>query len=100
MILLRFGFRNFFVVVDGVVLYIKCICLYLCGEKKMQVRICREKSTGQVYAMKKLKKLEMLRRGQVDMCYIRLSYEELTLMKNYEFHLNCVEITCFFALRH
>lgn len=37
-----------------------CICC-----KKMQVRICREKSTGHVYAMKKLKKSEMLRRGQV-----------------------------------
>lgn len=31
----------------------------------MQVRICREKTTGHVYAMKKLKKSEMLRRGQV-----------------------------------
>ncbi|KAM1571291.1 hypothetical protein ACFX13_037068 [Malus domestica] len=31
-----------------------------------EVRICREKSTGQVYAMKKLKKSEMLRRGQVE----------------------------------
>ncbi|KAK4382189.1 Serine/threonine-protein kinase tricorner [Sesamum angolense] len=31
-----------------------------------QVRICREKSTGHVYAMKKLKKSEMLRRGQVE----------------------------------
>ncbi|KAL0322540.1 UNVERIFIED_CONTAM: putative serine/threonine-protein kinase ndrA [Sesamum angustifolium] len=30
-----------------------------------EVRICREKSTGHVYAMKKLKKSEMLRRGQV-----------------------------------
>ncbi|CAN1279330.1 Serine/threonine-protein kinase 38-like [Linum perenne] len=29
-----------------------------------EVRICREKSTGHVYAMKKLKKSEMLRRGQ------------------------------------
>uniref|UniRef100_A0A7N0TPN3 non-specific serine/threonine protein kinase n=1 Tax=Kalanchoe fedtschenkoi TaxID=63787 RepID=A0A7N0TPN3_KALFE len=32
----------------------------------MQVRVCREKSTGSVYAMKKLKKSEMLRRGQVE----------------------------------
>ncbi|XP_022873828.1 serine/threonine-protein kinase tricorner-like, partial [Olea europaea var. sylvestris] len=32
----------------------------------MQVRICREKSTGNIYAMKKLKKSEMLRRGQVE----------------------------------
>jgi len=32
---------------------------------RLQVRICREKSTGHVYAMKKLKKSEMLRRGQV-----------------------------------
>ncbi|KAG7593452.1 Protein kinase domain [Arabidopsis thaliana x Arabidopsis arenosa] len=31
-----------------------------------EVRICREKSTGSVYAMKKLKKSEMLRRGQVE----------------------------------
>ena len=30
-----------------------------------QVRLCREKTTGTVYAMKKLKKSEMLRRGQV-----------------------------------
>ncbi|GJP76113.1 hypothetical protein CLOP_g14250 [Closterium sp. NIES-67] len=29
-----------------------------------EVRICREKKTGSVYAMKKLKKAEMLRRGQ------------------------------------
>ncbi|KAM7496116.1 hypothetical protein LguiA_020530 [Lonicera macranthoides] len=31
-----------------------------------EVRICREKTTAQVYAMKKLKKSEMLRRGQVE----------------------------------
>lgn len=31
-----------------------------------EVRLCREKSTGHVYAMKKLKKSEMLRRGQVE----------------------------------
>ncbi|KAK4273031.1 hypothetical protein QN277_021504 [Acacia crassicarpa] len=31
-----------------------------------EVRICREKTTGSVYAMKKLKKSEMLRRGQVE----------------------------------
>eukprot|EP00270_Netrium_digitus_P006460 TRINITY_DN1896_c0_g1_i1.p1 TRINITY_DN1896_c0_g1~~TRINITY_DN1896_c0_g1_i1.p1 ORF type:complete len:585 (+),score=180.34 TRINITY_DN1896_c0_g1_i1:256-2010(+) len=31
-----------------------------------EVRICREKTTGNVYAMKKLKKAEMLRRGQVE----------------------------------
>uniref|UniRef100_A0A2P2MJK5 non-specific serine/threonine protein kinase n=1 Tax=Rhizophora mucronata TaxID=61149 RepID=A0A2P2MJK5_RHIMU len=31
-----------------------------------EVRICKEKSTGHVYAMKKLKKSEMLRRGQVE----------------------------------
>ena len=30
-----------------------------------QVRVCREKTSGHVYAMKKLKKSEMLRRGQV-----------------------------------
>lgn len=31
-----------------------------------EVRICKEKTSGQVYAMKKLKKSEMLRRGQVE----------------------------------
>ncbi|XP_073009587.1 uncharacterized protein [Typha latifolia] len=31
-----------------------------------EVRLCREKTTKQVYAMKKLKKSEMLRRGQVE----------------------------------
>ncbi|XVE72910.1 hypothetical protein DITRI_Ditri11bG0076100 [Diplodiscus trichospermus] len=31
-----------------------------------EVRVCREKTTSQVYAMKKLKKSEMLRRGQVE----------------------------------
>ncbi|KAJ7564669.1 hypothetical protein O6H91_02G028400 [Diphasiastrum complanatum] len=31
-----------------------------------EVRLCREKPTGEVYAMKKLKKSEMLRRGQVE----------------------------------
>ncbi|KAK8702030.1 hypothetical protein V6N13_020400 [Hibiscus sabdariffa] len=31
-----------------------------------EVRVCKEKTTGQVYAMKKLKKSEMLRRGQVE----------------------------------
>lgn len=33
----------------------------------MQVRLCREKTSKSVYAMKKLKKSEMLRRGQVTM---------------------------------
>jgi hypothetical protein len=31
----------------------------------VQVRLCREKVSKNVYAMKKLKKSEMLRRGQV-----------------------------------
>ncbi|KAG5554302.1 hypothetical protein RHGRI_011983 [Rhododendron griersonianum] len=31
-----------------------------------EVRVCKEKKTGHVYAMKKLKKSEMLRRGQVE----------------------------------
>ncbi|KAH6779113.1 AGC cGMP-dependent and protein kinase kinase family protein [Perilla frutescens var. hirtella] len=31
-----------------------------------EVRLCREKETGNIYAMKKLKKSEMLRRGQVE----------------------------------
>lgn len=31
----------------------------------MQVRLCRAKNTGEIFAMKKLKKSEMLSRGQV-----------------------------------
>eukprot|EP00898_Chlorokybus_atmophyticus_P003988 jgi/Chlat1/4590/Chrsp290S04342 len=31
-----------------------------------EVRLCKEKATGSIYAMKKLKKAEMLRRGQVE----------------------------------
>ncbi|CAN1766712.1 Serine/threonine-protein kinase CBK1 [Linum perenne] len=31
-----------------------------------EVRVCKEKTTGHVFAMKKLKKSEMLRRGQVE----------------------------------
>ncbi|KAH1244612.1 Serine/threonine-protein kinase CBK1 [Glycine soja] len=31
-----------------------------------EVRLCREKKSGNIYAMKKLKKSEMLRRGQVE----------------------------------
>ncbi|KAG2546768.1 hypothetical protein PVAP13_9KG044300 [Panicum virgatum] len=41
-----------------------------------EVRVCREKSTGNVYAMKKLKKSEMLRRGQ-DSEYLYLIMEYL-----------------------
>lgn len=33
--------------------------------KWLQVRLCRQKTSGKVYAMKKLKKAEMVRRGQV-----------------------------------
>jgi hypothetical protein len=44
----------------------------------MQVRICREKTSKNVYAMKNLKKSEMLRRGQVpcmvDLCYLVYYY--------------------------
>jgi hypothetical protein len=32
---------------------------------KTQVRLCRAKDTGEIFAMKKLKKSEMLSRGQV-----------------------------------
>lgn len=31
----------------------------------LQVRLCREKKSGNIYAMKKLKKSEMVIRGQV-----------------------------------
>ncbi|KAG6489588.1 hypothetical protein ZIOFF_050863 [Zingiber officinale] len=38
----------------------------ICSTTMVQVRICKEKKNGNVYAMKKLKKSEMLRRGQVE----------------------------------
>uniref|UniRef100_A0A6M2EQ00 non-specific serine/threonine protein kinase n=1 Tax=Populus davidiana TaxID=266767 RepID=A0A6M2EQ00_9ROSI len=40
--------------------------LTIIGRGAFGVRLCREKTTGNVYAMKKLKKSEMLRRGQVE----------------------------------
>jgi serine/threonine kinase 38 len=44
----------------------------------MQVSICREKTSKNVYAMKNLKKSEMLHRGQVpcmiDLCYLVYYY--------------------------
>lgn len=46
----------------------------------LQVRICREKATGHVYAMKKLKKSEMLRRGQV---YFYLTSQIVSLSSMY-----------------
>ena len=32
----------------------------------LQVRICREKASGKIFAIKKLNKAEMLKRGQVE----------------------------------
>ncbi|CDP08708.1 unnamed protein product [Coffea canephora] len=32
----------------------------------MQVRLCRTKNTGEIFALKKLRKLDMLRQGQVE----------------------------------
>lgn len=39
--------------------------IIICQLIQLQVRLCREKKSGNIYAMKKLKKSEMLRRGQV-----------------------------------
>ena len=44
----------------------KClVCMLSCMMPSLQVRLCRQKTTGKVFAMKKLKKTEMVRRGQV-----------------------------------
>lgn len=40
-------------------------CVILFFKFTLQVRLCREKKSGNIYAMKKLKKSEMLTRGQV-----------------------------------
>ena len=42
-----------------------CVCMLSCVIHHLQVRLCRQKTTGKVFAMKKLKKTEMVRRGQV-----------------------------------
>ncbi|RWR82339.1 serine/threonine-protein kinase tricorner-like protein [Cinnamomum micranthum f. kanehirae] len=55
-----------------------------------EVRVCREKTTGTVYAMKKLKKSEMLRRGQVE--HVKAERNLLA-----EVDSNCiVKLYCFF----
>lgn len=46
---------------------------------KMQVRLCRAKSTGEIFAMKKLKKSEMLSRGQVTR-FLDALYPQLFLL--------------------
>ena len=46
----------------------------------MQVRICRERASGAIYAMKKLRKSEMVRRGQVD--HVRAERDVLTEVSN------------------
>ena len=46
----------------------------------LQVRICRERASGAVYAMKKLRKSEMVRRGQVD--HVRAERDVLTEVSN------------------
>lgn len=43
----------------------KCYDAELNIFQQMQVRLCRAKNTGEIFAMKKLKKSEMLSRGQV-----------------------------------
>jgi len=67
-----------------------------------EVRVCRERSTGNVYAMKKLKKSEMLRRGQFVILFNRLSMSELKeisllkwitiVLSNYTAHSRIVSI--------
>ncbi|KAG4396341.1 hypothetical protein AAZX31_19G151900 [Glycine max] len=55
-----------------------------------EVRVCREKTTDHVYAMKKLKKSEMLRRGQVE--HVRAERNLLAEVDN-----NCiVKLYCSF----
>ena len=49
-----------------------CLLQFIVHTDILQVRLCREKATSNVYAMKKLKKSEMLRRGQV-LCDVKPS---------------------------
>lgn len=45
-----------------------------------EVRVCRERSTGKICAMKKLKKSEMVRRGQID--HVKAERNVLTQVHN------------------
>lgn len=43
--------------------------LFVLTKNCLQVRLCREKKSGNIFAMKKLKKSEMLSRGQVRLAF-------------------------------
>lgn len=59
----------------------------------LQVRLCREKKSGNIYAMKKLKKSEMLSRGQVK-CDIFRSYFQLILRVVLSYHVVRFRLFC------
>lgn len=62
----------------------------------LQVRLCREKSSGNIYAMKKLKKSEMLSRGQVKICYhyhLQWAMHSMLVEKSF-FLLNVFHMLC------
>ena len=63
----------------------------LCGA---QVRLCREKKTGNIYAMKKLKKSEMLRRGQVLPSELSTSQNPTQYFTSIDITKHCVEWVC------
>lgn len=73
---------------DWFLFVIICFSLSLLFDSKayiLQVRLCREKKSGNIYAMKKLKKSEMLSRGQVRSDIIK--HYVLTYFKGIKFNL-------------
>ena len=53
----------------------------------LQVRLCRQKTSGKVYAMKKLKKAEMVRRGQVSLRQCKAKCQSVALKHNRCFYV-------------
>eukprot|EP01018_Ginkgo_biloba_P010287 Gb_17346 [translate_table: standard] len=53
-----------------------------------EVRLCRQKTTGHVYAMKKLKKSEILRRGQVENVKVERLYGGRCSVERDQWYIN------------
>ena len=60
------------------------VCSYVVVS--LQVRLCREKKSGDIFAMKKLKKSEMLSRGQVtpeNISHLSSIYASVACLRNF-----------------
>lgn len=60
-------------------------CFFSSYLLNLQVRLCREKKSGNIFAMKKLKKSEMVKRGQVRRCRITFPRETTAVLEGITF---------------